>query len=68
MTRSFPHLGFDPAPGDVEQTRGLARQIGNLSADLNTTVIDLRSIARYGARGPTFGTRFTRRVARRDQT
>ena len=44
MTRSFPHLGFDPAPGDVEQTRGLARQIGNLSADLNTTVIELAEI------------------------
>lgn len=44
MARNFPHLGFDPAPGDVEQTRGLARQIGNLSADLNTTVIELAEI------------------------
>lgn len=41
MTRSFPHLGFDPTPGDVERTRSLARQLGDLHSELNTTVSEL---------------------------
>jgi hypothetical protein len=41
MTRSFPHLGFDPTPGDVELTRGLARQLGDLHGELTTTVSEL---------------------------
>lgn len=44
MTRSFPHLGFDPTPGDVERTRGLARQLGDLHGELNTTVAELDRI------------------------
>jgi hypothetical protein len=41
MTRSFPHLGFDPTPGDVERTRSLARQLGDLHGELTTTVSEL---------------------------
>lgn len=41
MTRSFPHLGFDPTPGDVERTRALARQLGDLHGELTTTVSEL---------------------------
>ncbi|MBD0734659.1 putative T7SS-secreted protein [Streptomyces sp. CBMA29] len=41
MTRSFPHLGFDPTPGDVERTRSLARQIGDVHTELSTTVSEL---------------------------
>ncbi|MGH3828413.1 MAG: hypothetical protein ACRDQX_14780 [Pseudonocardiaceae bacterium] len=34
--RNFPHLGRDPAPGDVELTRVVARQIGALGAELGS--------------------------------
>ena len=44
MTRSFPHLGFDPTPGDVDLTRSLARQIGDLHTELTTTVNELDRI------------------------
>jgi hypothetical protein len=44
VTRSFPHLGFDPTPGDVERTRGLARQLGDLHGELTTTVGELDRI------------------------
>ncbi len=37
MGHSFPALGFDPAPGDVDLTRGLARQLGHIAAELRTT-------------------------------
>jgi len=44
VTRSFPHLGFDPTPGDVDRTRSLARQIGDLHNELTTTVTELDRI------------------------
>ncbi|WP_328913992.1 MULTISPECIES: putative T7SS-secreted protein [unclassified Streptomyces] len=44
MTRSFPHLGFDPTPGDVERTRALARQLGDLHGELTTTVNELNRL------------------------
>jgi hypothetical protein len=44
MTRSFPHLGLDPTPGDVERTRDLARQLGDLHGELTTTVSELDRI------------------------
>jgi hypothetical protein len=44
MTRSFPNLGFDPAPGDVEETRALARTLGNLAGELDRTVGELSRI------------------------
>jgi hypothetical protein len=43
-TRSFPHLGFDPTPGDVDRTRALARQLGDLHGELTTTVNELGRI------------------------
>ncbi|MGH3830813.1 MAG: hypothetical protein ACRDRS_10260 [Pseudonocardiaceae bacterium] len=44
--RGFPHLGRDPAPGDVELTRGVARQIGVLGAELGSIADEVS-----GARG-----------------
>ncbi|WNI15975.1 putative T7SS-secreted protein [Actinacidiphila sp. ITFR-21] len=44
MTRSFPHLGYDPTPGDVGRTRSLARQLGDLHGELTTTVGELERI------------------------
>ena len=44
MTRGFPHLGFDPTPGDVERTRSLARQLGDLHGELTTTIGELARI------------------------
>lgn len=44
MTRSFPHLGYDPTPGDVERTRSLGRQLGDLHGELSTTVSELDRI------------------------
>jgi len=41
MTRSFPHLGFDLPPGDVDRPRGLARQLGDPQGELTTTVGEL---------------------------
>jgi hypothetical protein len=38
---TFPALGFDPAPGDVSLTRGLARQLGGIASELRTTVSDI---------------------------
>lgn len=39
--RSFPHLGRDPAPGDVELTRGVARQVSALSVELGRIVAEV---------------------------
>ncbi len=36
--RGFPYLGRDPAPGDVELTRGVARQVGALGVELGGIV------------------------------
>ncbi|MDI5964254.1 enoyl-CoA hydratase/isomerase family protein [Streptomyces sp. SL13] len=40
----FPALGFDPAPGDVDLTRGLARQLGSIATELGTTVQEIDQI------------------------
>ncbi|MFJ1587228.1 putative T7SS-secreted protein [Streptomyces sp. NPDC088197] len=37
----FPLLGFDPTPGDVDRTRALARQLGDLHGELTATVTEL---------------------------
>lgn len=42
--KDFPHLGFDPAPGDVHATRQLSRAIGKLADELGTTVRELERI------------------------
>jgi hypothetical protein len=50
-TRSFPHLGFDPAPGDVDATRTLARHLGNVSTELAGMTSDLGRISTDGWKG-----------------
>ncbi|WBB64203.1 enoyl-CoA hydratase/isomerase family protein [Streptomyces sp. WMMC500] len=42
--RDFPHLGFDPAPGDVHETRQLSRALGRLADELGTTVTELERL------------------------
>jgi hypothetical protein len=39
--RSFPRLGWDPTPGDVERTHGVARQVSELGYELGTLVAQL---------------------------
>ncbi len=51
MTRSFPHLGFDPTPGDVEATRTLARHLNNVSTELSGMTSDLGRISTDGWKG-----------------
>ncbi|MGW0823029.1 putative T7SS-secreted protein [Streptomyces sp. NPDC002845] len=40
----YPHLGFDPAPGDLETIRELARTVGGVSRDGDTTKTELDKI------------------------
>ncbi|MFW6692265.1 putative T7SS-secreted protein [Streptomyces sp. MAR4 CNX-425] len=44
-SRSFPTLGFDPAPGDVHRTTSLAKRIGGVAGELRDTVFDLERIS-----------------------
>jgi hypothetical protein len=39
--RGFLHLGRDPAPGDVELTRGVARRVGGLGVELGRIVAEV---------------------------
>ncbi len=41
---AFPHIGWDPTPGDVEDTRELAKKLGGLATELGTAVRDLERI------------------------
>ncbi|MFH8609048.1 enoyl-CoA hydratase/isomerase family protein [Streptomyces sp. NPDC018029] len=41
---AFPHIGWDPTPGDVEDTRELAKKLGGLASELGTAVRDLERI------------------------
>ncbi|MFH8613257.1 enoyl-CoA hydratase/isomerase family protein [Streptomyces sp. NPDC018029] len=40
----FPHIGWDPTPGDVEDTRALAKKLGTLASELGGAVRDLERI------------------------
>lgn len=51
--RSFPHLGWDPTPGDVERTHGVARQISDLGYELGTLVAQLDGMDDGAWRGQT---------------
>ncbi|AEW94922.1 MULTISPECIES: putative T7SS-secreted protein [Streptomycetaceae] len=44
MARSFPALGFDPTPGDVDETRTLAKQLSNIATDLTTTYNEISRV------------------------
>ncbi|PPS67642.1 MULTISPECIES: hypothetical protein [Streptomyces] len=50
---SFPHIGWDPTPGDVEQTRELAKRIGGLASELGTAVRELERIECGAWKGKT---------------
>ncbi len=39
--RSFPALGFDPAPGDAALTQALARRVGVMARELGTAMTEL---------------------------
>ncbi|MEU6990089.1 enoyl-CoA hydratase/isomerase family protein [Streptomyces sp. NPDC046465] len=41
---AFPHIGWDPTPGDVEDTRDLAKKLGGLAGELGAAVRDLERI------------------------
>ncbi|WP_436738622.1 enoyl-CoA hydratase/isomerase family protein [Streptomyces sp. BBFR102] len=41
---AFPHIGWDPTPGDVTDTRDLAKTLGGLATDLGEAVRDLDRI------------------------
>lgn len=45
---AFPHIGWDPTPGSVEDTRDLAKQLGKLAGELGTALSELERIE-YGA-------------------
>ncbi|WP_405913061.1 WXG100 family type VII secretion target [Streptomyces sp. NBC_00963] len=50
---AFPHIGWDPTPGDVEQTRDLAKQLGKLASELGTSLSELQRIECGAWKGKT---------------
>ncbi|MFF4748344.1 enoyl-CoA hydratase/isomerase family protein [Streptomyces sp. NPDC002514] len=50
---SFPHIGWDPTPGDVIDTRELAKRLGNLAGELGTAVRELERIECGAWKGKT---------------
>ncbi|MEU8350241.1 WXG100 family type VII secretion target [Streptomyces sp. NPDC048845] len=50
---AFPHIGWDPTPGDVQDTRGLARRLGGLATELGAAVRDLDKIETGAWKGKT---------------
>ncbi|QKW08898.1 enoyl-CoA hydratase/isomerase family protein [Streptomyces sp. NA04227] len=54
MTRpQLPAIGRDPTPGDVLETRNLARRINGLATDLGTTVRELEQVSCGAWKGKT---------------
>ncbi|MET9733897.1 enoyl-CoA hydratase/isomerase family protein [Streptomyces sp. NPDC006458] len=50
---SFPNIGWDPTPGNVEDTRELARRLGGLASELGTAVQELERIECGAWKGKT---------------
>ena len=50
---AFPHIGWDPTPGSVEDTRDLAKQIGKLAGELGTALSELERIECGAWKGKT---------------
>ena len=50
---SFPHIGWDPTPGDVENTRELAKKLGGLAGELGTSLRELERIECGAWKGQT---------------
>ncbi|MFE1798308.1 WXG100 family type VII secretion target [Streptomyces sp. NPDC059517] len=50
---AFPHIGWDPTPGDVDDTRDLAKKLGGLASDLSTTLRELERIEAGAWKGKT---------------
>ena len=50
---AFPHIGWDPTPGDVEDTRELAKKLGSLASELGTALRELERIECGAWKGKT---------------
>ncbi|MER6528384.1 enoyl-CoA hydratase/isomerase family protein [Streptomyces sp. NPDC001508] len=50
---AFPHIGWDPTPGDVTDTRELAKRLGGLAGELGTAVRELERIECGAWKGKT---------------
>ncbi|MFG3100126.1 enoyl-CoA hydratase/isomerase family protein [Streptomyces sp. NPDC048182] len=50
---AFPHIGWDPTPGDVQDTRELAKKLGSLASELGTAVTELERIECGAWKGKT---------------
>ncbi|MFF1698270.1 enoyl-CoA hydratase/isomerase family protein [Streptomyces sp. NPDC058257] len=50
---AFPHIGWDPTPGDVTDTRELAKKLGGLATELGDAVRDLERIECGAWKGKT---------------
>ncbi|MFF1710288.1 enoyl-CoA hydratase/isomerase family protein [Streptomyces sp. NPDC058268] len=50
---AFPHIGWDPTPGDVTDTRELAKKLGGLATELGSAVRDLERIECGAWKGKT---------------
>ncbi|MFJ8491001.1 enoyl-CoA hydratase/isomerase family protein [Streptomyces sp. NPDC094038] len=50
---AFPHIGWDPTPGSVEDTRDLAKQLGRLAGELGTALGELERIETGAWKGKT---------------